>query len=114
MEQDLLEIQFYLNLWQSALTFIQEFYLIHGNDFKNCYLKIIYLIYKCKQFSYLYKRLEFRGISVCQVPREARLVLVLYGRTLQPTDHESNSSAENTMQKEELGWGAIQFFDYEG
>ncbi|XP_012237472.1 phosphatidylinositol 4-phosphate 3-kinase C2 domain-containing subunit beta isoform X1 [Bombus vosnesenskii] len=58
--------------------------------------------------------LEFRGISVCQVPREARLVLVLYGRTLQPTDHESNSSAENTMQKEELGWGAIQFFDYEG
>ncbi|XP_011630891.1 phosphatidylinositol 4-phosphate 3-kinase C2 domain-containing subunit beta isoform X2 [Pogonomyrmex barbatus] len=58
--------------------------------------------------------LEFRGISVCQVPREARLVLVLYGRTLQPTEHESNSSAENAMQKEELGWGAIQFFDYDG
>ncbi|XP_076663810.1 phosphatidylinositol-4-phosphate 3-kinase catalytic subunit Pi3K68D isoform X1 [Andrena cerasifolii] len=58
--------------------------------------------------------LEFHGISVCQVPREARLVLVLYGRTLQPTEHESNSSSENTMQKEELGWGAIQFFDYEG
>ncbi|XP_076289347.1 phosphatidylinositol-4-phosphate 3-kinase catalytic subunit Pi3K68D isoform X2 [Lasioglossum baleicum] len=58
--------------------------------------------------------LEFHGISVCQVPREARLVLVLYGRTLQPTEHESSSSTENTMQKEELGWGAIQFFDYEG
>ncbi|XP_071564109.1 phosphatidylinositol 4-phosphate 3-kinase C2 domain-containing subunit beta isoform X3 [Temnothorax nylanderi] len=58
--------------------------------------------------------LEFRGISVCQVPREARLVLVLYGRTLQPAEHESNSSAENSMQKEELGWGAIQFFDYDG
>lgn len=72
-------------------------------------IKLIITIY-----SFLYKRLEFRGISVCQVPREARLVLVLYGRTLQPTDHESNSSAENTMQKEELGWGAIQFFDYEG
>ncbi|XP_033209286.1 phosphatidylinositol 4-phosphate 3-kinase C2 domain-containing subunit beta isoform X2 [Belonocnema kinseyi] len=68
--------------------------------------------------------LEFRGISVCQVPREARLVLVLYGRTLQPTEHESNSSnsgsagvsvggAEGSMQKEELGWGSIQFFDYD-
>ncbi|XP_076625671.1 phosphatidylinositol-4-phosphate 3-kinase catalytic subunit Pi3K68D isoform X4 [Colletes latitarsis] len=58
--------------------------------------------------------LEFHGISVCQVPREARLVLVLYGRTLQPTEHEFNSSEENTMHKEELGWGAIQFFDSEG
>ncbi|XP_012279784.1 phosphatidylinositol 4-phosphate 3-kinase C2 domain-containing subunit beta isoform X2 [Orussus abietinus] len=57
--------------------------------------------------------LEFHGISVCQVPREARLVLVLYGRTLQPTEHESNSN-EGAMQKEELGWGAIQFFDYDG
>lgn len=62
----------------------------------------------------IYTRMEFRGISVCQVPREARLVLVLYGRTLQPAEHESNSSAENAMQKEELGWGAIQFFDYDG
>ncbi|XP_034937046.1 phosphatidylinositol 4-phosphate 3-kinase C2 domain-containing subunit beta isoform X1 [Chelonus insularis] len=58
--------------------------------------------------------LEFRGISVCQVPREARLVLVIYGRTLQPTDHEANSSSEGSMQKEELGWGAIQLFDYDG
>ncbi|XP_015112954.1 phosphatidylinositol 4-phosphate 3-kinase C2 domain-containing subunit beta [Diachasma alloeum] len=57
--------------------------------------------------------LEFRGISVCQVPREARLVLVIYGRTVQPTEHESNSNG-SSMQKEELGWGAIQFFDYEG
>lgn len=58
--------------------------------------------------------LEFRGISVCQVPREARLVLVIYGRTVQPTDHESNPSIENSMHKEELGWGAIQFFNYDG
>lgn len=57
--------------------------------------------------------MEFRGISVCQVPREARLVIVVYGRTQQPVDHESNSSRE-TIQMEELGWGAIQFFDYEG
>ncbi|XP_016845918.1 phosphatidylinositol 4-phosphate 3-kinase C2 domain-containing subunit beta isoform X2 [Nasonia vitripennis] len=57
--------------------------------------------------------LEFRGLSVCQVPREARLVLVVYGRTQQPVDHESNS-AESSMEKEELGWGAIQFFDYDG
>ncbi|XP_043267002.1 phosphatidylinositol 4-phosphate 3-kinase C2 domain-containing subunit beta isoform X2 [Venturia canescens] len=58
--------------------------------------------------------LEFRGVSVCQVPREARLVLVIYGRTLQPSEHEANSSSEGSMQKEELGWGAIQFFDYDG
>ncbi|XP_051160561.1 phosphatidylinositol 4-phosphate 3-kinase C2 domain-containing subunit beta isoform X2 [Leptopilina boulardi] len=58
--------------------------------------------------------MEFRGISVCQVPREARLVIVLYGRTLQPTEHENNSSNEGSMQKEELGWGAIQFYDYDG
>ncbi|XP_043472101.1 phosphatidylinositol 4-phosphate 3-kinase C2 domain-containing subunit beta [Leptopilina heterotoma] len=70
--------------------------------------------------SNFYKRIlfnswmEFRGISVCQVPREARLVLVLYGRTLQPTEHENNSSNEGAMQKEELGWGAIQFYDYDG
>lgn len=53
-------------------------------------------------------------MSVCQVPREARLVLVLYGRTMQPTEHESNSSTEGSMHKEELGWGALQFFDYDG
>nr|XP_050846088.1 phosphatidylinositol 4-phosphate 3-kinase C2 domain-containing subunit beta isoform X2 [Vespula vulgaris] len=58
--------------------------------------------------------LEFRGTSVCQVPREARLVLVLYGRTLQPTEHESNSVSEGAMRKEELGWAAIQFFNYDG
>lgn len=50
---------------------------------------------------------------MCQVPREARLVLVVYGRTQQPVDHESNS-AQSSMEKEELGWGAIQFFDYDG
>lgn len=61
----------------------------------------------------LTNRLEFRGISVCQVPREARLVLVVYGRTQQPVDHESNSG-QGAMEKEELGWGAIQFFDYDG
>lgn len=58
--------------------------------------------------------LEFRGISVCQLPREARLVLVIYGRTLQPTEHETNLSNENSMHKEEIGWGAIQFFNYDG
>ncbi|XP_012259521.2 phosphatidylinositol 4-phosphate 3-kinase C2 domain-containing subunit beta isoform X3 [Athalia rosae] len=58
--------------------------------------------------------LEFHGISVCQVPREARLVLVVYGRTMQPTEHDASSSAEGSMHKEELGWGALQFCDYEG
>lgn len=50
---------------------------------------------------------------MCQLPRESRLVLVVYGRTQQPVDHESNSN-QGTMEKEEIGWGTIQFFDYEG
>lgn len=51
---------------------------------------------------------------MCQVPREARLVLVLYGRTLQPDENHESNSSQGAMEKEELGWGAIQFFDYDG
>ncbi|XP_058806071.1 phosphatidylinositol 4-phosphate 3-kinase C2 domain-containing subunit beta isoform X2 [Phymastichus coffea] len=58
--------------------------------------------------------LEFRGVSVCQVPREARLVLVLYGRTQQTDENHESNSSQGFMEKEELGWGAIQFFDYDG
>lgn len=49
---------------------------------------------------------------MCQVPREARLVIVLYGRTMQQTEQENSDGG--FMKKEELGWGAIQFFNYDG
>lgn len=53
------------------------------------------------------------GVMVSSLARESRLVLVLYGRTLQAPEGNDNSNTQQYTQ-EELGWGAVQFFDYEG
>lgn len=53
------------------------------------------------------------GVLVNSLARESRLVLVLYGRTLQTSDNNDSSNSPQYTQ-EELGWGALQFFDYEG
>ncbi|XP_069687221.1 phosphatidylinositol 4-phosphate 3-kinase C2 domain-containing subunit beta isoform X3 [Periplaneta americana] len=55
--------------------------------------------------------LSMENTSVCMLPREARLVLVLYGRTMQPPE---NIGEEPRINEVELGWFAIQFFNYEG
>ncbi|PSN54649.1 hypothetical protein C0J52_01070 [Blattella germanica] len=55
--------------------------------------------------------LNMESTSICMLPREARLVLVLYGRTLQPPE---NSGEEPRINETELGWFAVQFFNYEG
>ncbi|KAJ9600687.1 hypothetical protein L9F63_026176, partial [Diploptera punctata] len=55
--------------------------------------------------------LNLESTSVCMLPREARLVLVLYGRTLQPPE---NSGEEPRINETELGWFAMQFFNYDG
>ncbi|CAH0389985.1 unnamed protein product [Bemisia tabaci] len=69
----------------------------------------------------LYKRLvfdfwlNFEGTSVCVLPRESRLVIVIYGRTLQ-SDNDLNAEptvGEHEVKQIELGWVAIQFFDCE-
>lgn len=53
------------------------------------------------------------GVIVSSLAREARLVLVVYGRTLQQQDNNDNANPPQYKQ-EELGWAAVQFFNYEG
>ncbi|CRK95415.1 CLUMA_CG008711, isoform A [Clunio marinus] len=66
--------------------------------------------------------LSFDEVPVCTLPREARLVFVLYGCTKepvdgQPSDNQSSQNAgnsqENRMTKVEIGWSSIQFFDFD-
>ncbi|XP_063237766.1 phosphatidylinositol 4-phosphate 3-kinase C2 domain-containing subunit beta [Bacillus rossius redtenbacheri] len=59
--------------------------------------------------------LNFETTSVCMLPRESRLVLVLYGRTELPPETDSKEErGEPRMLEVELGWAATQFFNYEG
>ncbi|XP_050532896.1 phosphatidylinositol 4-phosphate 3-kinase C2 domain-containing subunit beta isoform X2 [Daktulosphaira vitifoliae] len=64
----------------------------------------------------LYKRvvfdswLEFENINVCLLPRECRLVLVVYGRTF----NTEGQDASATVSQTELGWASLQFFNVEG
>ncbi|PNF36119.1 hypothetical protein B7P43_G10961, partial [Cryptotermes secundus] len=55
--------------------------------------------------------MSIESTSVCMLPREARLVLVLYGRTMQPPE---NSGEEPRINEVELGWFAMQCFNFEG
>lgn len=49
-------------------------------------------------------------MNICLLPRESRLVLVVYGRTF---DSE-NQDASTTISQTELGWASIQFFNVDG
>lgn len=62
--------------------------------------------------------MNFEDVSVCSLPRESRIVFVLYGCLKQPVDGQSNdnnqsNSQEGQAMKEELGWTSIQLFDFE-
>lgn len=68
--------------------------------------------------------LNFDNLAVCQLPRESRLVFVLYGCIKEVVENQnqnqSNQSSdqsselnESKVTKVELGWGAVQFFDFE-
>uniref|UniRef100_A0A6B2ECM5 Putative phosphatidylinositol 3-kinase vps34 involved in signal transduction n=1 Tax=Phlebotomus kandelakii TaxID=1109342 RepID=A0A6B2ECM5_9DIPT len=74
--------------------------------------------------------LNFEGIPVCTLPRESRLIFVLYGCSVETSDDTGNAgNTSNTnmegptstvngtngekVMKTELGWTSIQFFDYE-
>lgn len=70
----------------------------------------------------IYPRLKFNSwlrfdtIRVCTLPREARLIFVLYGCQNEPVDQEPNAKnqgQEGRVSKVELGWTAVQFFDFE-
>ncbi|RZF38830.1 hypothetical protein LSTR_LSTR000533 [Laodelphax striatellus] len=57
--------------------------------------------------------LNFEGVNVCVIPRECRLVLVIYGRTEAPATEGSEGGTPKVTQVE-LGWAAIQFFNHDG
>ncbi|KAJ1529587.1 hypothetical protein ONE63_006357 [Megalurothrips usitatus] len=61
--------------------------------------------------------LNFDSLSVNMLPRESRLVLVLYGRSLAKSadnnDHDSHDTSQQ-MSEVELGWASLQFFNYDG
>lgn len=70
--------------------------------------------------------LRFDRISIATLPRESRLIFVLYGCTTEPAEgsNANNSStangtsgdgnsADRKVAKIELGWSSIQFFDFE-
>lgn len=82
--------------------------------------------------------LNFEDIPVAMLPRESRLIFVLYGCIVEPQDGNSNNNASSTgvtsaqgisdlnctavqgqanperrVVNVELGWASIQFFDFE-
>ncbi|XP_071452807.1 phosphatidylinositol 4-phosphate 3-kinase C2 domain-containing subunit beta [Hetaerina americana] len=63
--------------------------------------------------------LEFDDLKLCLLPRESRLVLTLYGRTLLPAEEGGGSSSDvetaaRNFKTTELGWVAVQLFNYNG
>lgn len=51
-------------------------------------------------------------VPISSLARESRLVLVIYGRTLETPEGGDSSNAPQYRQ-EEIGWAAVQFFAYE-
>ncbi|RVE42898.1 hypothetical protein evm_012453 [Chilo suppressalis] len=70
--------------------------------------------------------LNLEDVPISTLPREARLVITLYGRTQRTVDgphpndvnQTNNSDQEETanvqFEQVELGWAALQLFDYDG
>ncbi|XP_045492000.1 phosphatidylinositol 4-phosphate 3-kinase C2 domain-containing subunit alpha [Colias croceus] len=69
--------------------------------------------------------INMEDMPIHTLPREARLVLTLYGRTerkehdasnTEPTEDGQHGAADGDVQFEqhELGWAAVQMFDYDG
>lgn len=52
-------------------------------------------------------------VPISSLARESRLVLVIYGRTLE-TPESNDNAAPPVYKQEELGWAAVQFFNYQG
>ncbi|XP_030748867.1 phosphatidylinositol 4-phosphate 3-kinase C2 domain-containing subunit alpha isoform X3 [Sitophilus oryzae] len=59
--------------------------------------------------------LDFEDIPINTLARESRLVLQIFGRTQEnPENDDSKNSNGPIFKEEEIGWAAVQFFDYEG
>lgn len=72
----------------------------------------------CEITNNMYPRILFdcwldMQMPVCALAREARLVLVIYGRTLaQSNEKDSDKEPMPQYKQEEVGWASVQFFDY--
>ncbi|XP_065090885.1 phosphatidylinositol 4-phosphate 3-kinase C2 domain-containing subunit beta [Ochlerotatus camptorhynchus] len=90
------------------------------------YISEAMVTYCSNEISGIYPRLKFNSWimfrnPVCTLPRESRLIFVLYGVTREPVEgdkQEGSSNADGNAQegrvtKVELGWSAIQFFDFD-
>lgn len=63
----------------------------------------------------LYESWIDMDICVCSLAKESRLVLVIYGRTLEtPDKDDKDKDAQPQYKQEEIGWVSVQFFNYEG
>lgn len=62
--------------------------------------------------------LRFDSISICTLPRESRLIFVLYGCTSEPAEGGNADAGDSTQNrritKVELCWSSIQFFEFNG
>jgi phosphatidylinositol-4-phosphate 3-kinase len=52
-------------------------------------------------------------VPINSLARESRLMLVIYGRTLDSSEGNDGQS-DPKYKQEEIGWAAVQFFNYEG
>ncbi|XP_058466396.1 phosphatidylinositol 4-phosphate 3-kinase C2 domain-containing subunit beta [Malaya genurostris] len=90
------------------------------------YISEAVVTYCSNEISGIYPRLKFNSWimfrnQVCTLPRESRLIFVLYGVTREPVEGDKQEGASNSdgpaqegrVTKVELGWSSIQFFDFE-
>ncbi|KAL4710311.1 hypothetical protein ACJJTC_011127, partial [Scirpophaga incertulas] len=109
-------------------------YLFHAQVYYGTRpLKTLHLTQSAKiETAGFYPRIVFdtwinlEDVPICTLPREARLVLTLYGRTERTVDnqHPNENSQQSSNEQEdsdnvqyeqvELGWAAIQLFDFDG
>ncbi|XP_044261895.1 phosphatidylinositol 4-phosphate 3-kinase C2 domain-containing subunit alpha [Tribolium madens] len=54
---------------------------------------------------------DMMDVPISALARESRLKLVIYGRTIEPSDDAQNEPKYN---QEEIGWASVQFFTYDG
>lgn len=60
-------------------------------------------------------RLEFEDVPINSLSRESRLVLQVIGKSLAASDsEEAKNSSVPVYKEEEIGWTAVQLFNYEG
>ncbi|XP_049865129.1 phosphatidylinositol 4-phosphate 3-kinase C2 domain-containing subunit alpha isoform X2 [Pectinophora gossypiella] len=116
------------------LCWSHDEYMFHGQVYHGTRpLKTLHLTQSSKiECAGFYPRIIFdtwlslEDLPINILPRESRLVLTLYGRTQRSVDNQNqndNSQQNNEGDEEngdvqfeqvELGWAAIQMFDYDG